>query len=81
MKMLKRLQKTSLPWPQLGAAIGACTPLFLMGTELFHRIVHSARGGRGESADWGEPLFYIALLAVPLAGIGYFVGRRLESRD
>ena len=47
---------------------------------MFHRIVHSARGGRGESAAWGEPLFYIVLLAVPLATVGYFVGRVFESR-
>ncbi len=64
----------------VSTAIGACIPLLLLGSELFHRLIHSARGGRGESAAWGEPLFYIVLLAVPLAGVGYFVGRWLESR-
>jgi hypothetical protein len=65
----------------VGAVIGACVPLLLLGSELFHRLVHSVRGGRGESAAWGEPMFYIVLLAVPLAAVGYFVGRWLESRD
>jgi hypothetical protein len=81
MNNLKPSQKPGLPRARVGAAIGACIPFLLLGSELFHRIVHSARGGRGESAAWGEPLFYIVLLAVPLAGIGYLVGRRLESRD
>ena len=81
MKFNKTLRKARRPFALVGAAIGACVPLLLLGSELFHRFIHSVRGGRGESAAWGEPLFYIALLAVPLAGIGYLVGRRLESRD
>jgi len=81
MKNHKPSQKPGLPWARIGAVMGACVPLLLLGSELFHRLVHSVRGGRGESAAWGEPLFYIALLAVPLAGVGYFVARRLESRD
>lgn len=76
----KPSRKIRLSWALAGAAIGACVPLFLLGSEFFHRIVHSARGGRGESAAWGEPLFYIVLLAVPLAAVGYFVGRVFESR-
>ena len=80
MKFSKTLRKARRPFALVGAAIGACVPLLLLGSELFHRLVHSARGGRGESADWGEPLFYIVLLAVPLAGVGDFVGRLFESR-
>jgi hypothetical protein len=81
MKNHKPSQKPDFPWARVGAVIGACVPLLLLGSELFHRLLHSARGGRGESAAWGEPLFYIVLLAVPLAGVGYLVGRRLKSRD
>lgn len=80
MKNIETSQKARLPWARLGAAVGACFPLLLLGSELFHRLVHSVQGGRGESAAWGEPLFYIVLLAVPLAAAGYFVGRSFESR-
>ena len=80
MKNRKTSQKIGLPWATVGAAVGACFPLLLLGSELVHRLVHAAHGGRGESANWGEPLFYIVLLAAPLAAIGYFVGRALQSR-
>lgn len=80
MKIVETSQKVGLPWAWVGAAVGACFPLLLLGSELIHRLVQSAHGGRGESAAWGEPLFYIALLAVPLAAAGYFVGRVFESR-
>jgi hypothetical protein len=80
MKNIKKSQKAWPPWARLGAGLGACIPLLLLGSELVHRLARSVQGGRGESADWGEPLFYIVLLAVPLAAVGYFVGRMIESR-
>jgi hypothetical protein len=79
MKNRTALPKVTYSWALLGAAIGACLPFLLLGPELVHRLSHIARGGRGESANWGEPLFYIVLLALPLSAIGYVVGRALEA--
>jgi hypothetical protein len=60
----------------LGFAIG-----FVFGGgstvwEFFRRVRWSWSGGGGESADWGEPLFYMLLLGAPLGlllGAGAFV--------
>jgi hypothetical protein len=67
-------------WAWWGAGIGACVPFLFLGPELLRRVVHVAQGGRGETAVWGEPLFYIAILALPLAALGYAVGKTLEKR-
>ena len=69
----------SRPWAKVGLALGMLVPLFYLGPELVHRLLHAARGGRGESALWGEPLFYMVLLALPLAAIGYLVGRAIDK--
>ncbi len=73
--------RVSRPWALWGAAIGACVPLPLLGSELIRRILHVAHGGRGETAVWGEPLFYIVVLAIPLSAIGYAVGRMLDRKS
>jgi len=69
--------RVSRPWARWGAAIGACVPLPFLGPELVRRLLHAAHGGRGETAAWGEPLFYIVVFALPLSAIGYAVGRAL----
>lgn len=33
--------------------------------EMFHRLQWQRQGGRGESADWGEPFFYLCIFGVP----------------
>jgi hypothetical protein len=73
--------RVSRPWAQLGAVIGACIPLLFLGPELVRRLVHVAQGGRGETAAWGEPVFYIIVSALPLSAIGYAVGRVLGRRN
>lgn len=49
----------------------ASTPMW---GELARRIGHAIRDGAGERSDWGEPLFYAVLLAVPGALVGAAVG-------
>ena len=71
--------KASRPWARAGLAIGVFVPLLYLGPELIRRLLHAVHGGRGESAMWGEPLFYIVLLALPLSAIGYFVGRAIDK--
>ena len=70
--------RMSRPWAKVGLTLGMLVPLFYLGPELVHRLMHAARGGRGESALWGEPLFYMVLLALPLSAIGYLVGRAID---
>jgi len=38
--------------------------------ELFRRFVWSYRGGGGESANWGEPLFLMSLMGIPGGLVG-----------
>lgn len=38
--------------------------------ELFRRIAWSFHGGGGESANWGEPLFYMSLIGIPSGFVG-----------
>ena len=78
MKKDRASARMSWPWAKVGLVLGMFVPLFYLGPELVHRLLHAARGGRGESALWGEPLFYMVLLALPLAAIGYFVGRVID---
>jgi len=50
-----------------GLALGMASAAALMPDgvlELFRRLGHS---GGGESADWGEPAFYLSIVAVPVA--------------
>lgn len=37
--------------------------------EFFRRLQFSLNGGKGESSDWGEPLFYAALFGVPWGAV------------
>ena len=52
----------------LGAIGGALLALLLVCyctlPELFERLAFARNGGVGEKADWGEPLFYLIVLAV-----------------
>ena len=73
--------RVSRPWALWGAVIGASVPLPVLGPELVRRLLHVAHGGRGETASWGEPLFYIVVLALPLSAIGFAVGRALGREN
>jgi TPR repeat protein len=57
-----------------GALVGACAGYLVAGVvasaqawpEAWTRYAYAWQGGRGESADWGEPVFYgILLLVLP----------------
>lgn len=71
--------RVSRLWARVGLATGILVPFLYLGPELVHRLLHAARGGRGESAIWGEPLFYIVIMALPLSAIGYLVGRAIDK--
>ncbi|WP_412480654.1 hypothetical protein [Azonexus sp. IMCC34839] len=40
---------------------------------------HVLLGGQGETANWGEPLFFMIVSAIPLSAIGYAIGRAIDS--
>ena len=48
-----------------------------LGPEFARRLHFALSGGAGESSDWGEPLFYMALMSVPSSLIGGVVGMAL----
>jgi hypothetical protein len=41
--------------------------------DVFHRLHWMWQGGSGETADWGEPLFYLCLFGVPTGLLFAFV--------
>ena len=57
-----------------GLLLGLFGPTALFWVELIRRIAWAAGGGRGETADWGEPLFYIVLIGIPGGIAGVFIG-------
>lgn len=64
------MAQRTLSRPLLAAVVGFAMGLALGGGSMigdFVRRLHwSLTGGGGESADWGEPLFYLVLMGVPL---------------
>jgi hypothetical protein len=62
----------------LGALAASCVIVFPLFMEFVRRLTHALRGGTGETAIWGEPLFYIPLMAIhyffPWGAIGAFLG-------
>lgn len=61
-------------WLLGGSLLGALAASGLLLVEMARRISHKAGGGGGESGDWGEPLFFAILLAIPGALVGLIVG-------
>jgi hypothetical protein len=59
-----------------GFVLGVLIPWVWTGLllEFAKRAMWAIRGGAGESAVWGEPLFYMVLFGVPGALIGAIVG-------
>lgn len=51
-------------WLAAGAFVGALVPAVVLWPELFDRLRWASSGGQGERADWGEPAFFVALIAV-----------------
>jgi uncharacterized protein (DUF2062 family) len=67
------------------AASIACADIL---PDFFRRLHWAWNGGVGESAVWGEPLFYMAILGIPAGLIGaliafaiaFVVRRRTQSK-
>jgi hypothetical protein len=67
------------------AASIACADIL---PDFFRRLHWASTGGVGESAVWGEPLFYMAILGIPAGlvgaliafGIVFSVCRRTQSK-
>ena len=61
----------------VGAFVGLIMSAGSLFPEFFHRLRWSWSGGGGETADWGEPLFYIVIMGVPAAALGAAVAAAL----
>jgi hypothetical protein len=64
-----------------GLAIGIAVPALLLGPELIRRLLWWKRGGAGEGAVWGEPLFHVMVLAAPPAVLGATAGAIVDARQ
>jgi len=62
----------------LGAASGILVAVVKFGPEMlpemFRRLSWTAGGGMGETAGWGEPLFYLIVSACIYGGVGAILG-------
>lgn len=63
-----------------GLVTGIAIAILLFSPELIRRLLWWKRGGGGETAMWGEPLFYMIILALPLALVGAMVGYAIDLR-
>ena len=63
----------------LGTASGFLVAVVECGPDLFKRLSWAAGGGRGETADWGEPLFYMIIFACIYGAIGATLGTVLGA--
>jgi hypothetical protein len=70
----RRRSKTIRTATAVGAAIAASPLTLFMGYELVQRVIYAVRGVGEESADWGEPLFYMIVSAATFGGGGAVVG-------
>jgi hypothetical protein len=87
--MSDRKQNRSLfLWSLGGFIIAASIPCADILPEFFRRLHVASTGGVGESAVWGEPLFYMAIMGIPAGlmgaliafAIAFAVRRRTQSR-
>ena len=58
----------------LGALPGLVKAVVMRWPELSRRWSWAAGGGSGETADWGEPLFYMVIFASIFGTVGAVVG-------
>ena len=59
---------------RVGFVIGALIPCVEMFPEFTKRLSWARVGGGGESAAWGEPLFYMLMLGLPAGLVGAMAG-------
>ncbi len=58
----------------LGFLIGLGIGGYSVFPDLMMRLRWSWSGGGGETADWGEPLFYLVIFGFPVGLVGAVVG-------
>lgn len=58
----------------VGFFVGAVISSIGIWPEFFARLRWALSGGGGESSDWGEPLFYMAIYGIPTGLIGAAIG-------
>jgi hypothetical protein len=89
MNVSDRKQNRSLfLWSLGGFIIAASIACADMLPDFFRRLHWALTGGVGESAVWGEPLFYMAIVGIPAGLVGalisyaiaFAVRRRTQSR-
>lgn len=61
-------------WVVAGFVAGAIIRCASIWPDFFERLQWASAGGGGESASWGEPLFYMVLLGIPAGLIGGAIG-------
>jgi hypothetical protein len=74
---MTKLKKSVLKYAIGGGLLFGLVSTFMLPggwSDLFRRVLHATSGGRGESASWGEPLFYMMIYAVPRSLIGIVIG-------
>ena len=75
-------------WSLGGFIIAAAIPCAEILPDFFRRLNWAWNGGVGESAVWGEPLFYMAIMGIPAGLLGaliafaiaFAVSRRIQFK-
>ena len=57
----------------VGFLLGFLVSTSILWLEFFDRVTWAVRGGGGERACWGEPLFFIFLIGIPCGLVGAVV--------
>jgi hypothetical protein len=57
-------------WAVAGFIVGKAMASASLWPDLYQRLLFALSGSRGESSDWGEPVFYMAITGVPVGLLG-----------
>lgn len=84
----RKLHRSLLLWSLGGFIIAASIACADILPDFFRRLHWALTGGVGESAVWGEPLFYMAIIGIPAGLVGaliayaiaFVVRRRTQSK-
>lgn len=74
MNVLEPMQNRCLfLWSFGGFIVAAFIPCATILPDFFRRLHWALTGGVGESAVWGEPLFYMAIMGIPTGLVGALI--------